>query len=89
MDIVAISDLVVVVAGLIIPFTFLPQIIRVTKLKDSTAISVWFLSLSFFIQATIFANAYLHGQWQIMLTMVLSMVPLSILIFLTLRYRKR
>ncbi|MCA9366564.1 hypothetical protein KC722_03220 [Candidatus Kaiserbacteria bacterium] len=89
MDIISLSDWVVVFASFITPAIFLPQIIRIIKLKEANAVSLLMLWGSLFLQVNIFLNAYLHKQPQLLFTMALSIIPLSILIFLAHLYRRR
>ena len=86
MDIV-VSDAVVVVASFITPLILLPQIIRILELKEANAVSLLMLWGSLLLQISIFVNAYLHWQPQIMFTMALSIIPLSVLIFIAHWYR--
>ena len=87
MDFVAISDTVIVITGFIIPIILLPQIVRIIKLKEANAVSLLTLWGSLLVQISIFVNAYLHWQPQLMFTMLLSIVPLSVLVSVAHWYR--
>jgi len=86
-DLIVLSDWVVVLASFITPVIMAPQIIRVVRLKEANAVSLLTLWGSFFLQANIFLNAFLHTQPQIMVSMTLSLVPLGILLFFVHWYR--
>ncbi len=87
MDIISVSDTVVIVASFITPIILLPQIIRIIQLKEANAVSLLMLWGSLLLQVSIFVNAYLHSQPQLMFTMALSIIPLSVLIFVAHWYR--
>ena len=87
MDIISVSNYVVVMASFITPIILLPQIIRIIKLKEANAVSLLTLWGSLFLQVNIFINAYLHNQPQIMIGMSLSIIPLAVLLFVAHSYR--
>lgn len=89
MDIVLISDWLVVMFSFATPLIVAPQIIRVIKLKEANAVSLLMLYGSVLLQTNVFLNAYLHDQPQIMFSLTLSILPLSILIMVTHYYRNK
>ena len=89
MDVISFSDWMVVIASFITPLILLPQIIRLIRLKSAQALSLLTLLGSLFLQVNIFINAYVHAQPQLMVSMALSIIPLTVVVVLVLVYRKK
>ena len=89
MDVISFSDWTVVITSFITPLILLPQIIRLMRLKSAQALSLLTLLGSLFLQVNIFINAYVHAQPQLMVSMALSIIPLTVVVVLVLVYRKK
>jgi uncharacterized protein with PQ loop repeat len=89
MDVMSFSDSLVVVASLFTPIILAPQILRMWQLKDAHAVSLLTFLGSLVLQVILLHNAYLHGQVQIVISMLLSIIPLCILLCVACYFRFR